>query len=354
MGLKVPYGFGLECLSGILACLQIARTFLLGAVIMSVVNIKYYLRMSVKKSQEPIVKAVRLSKNYSGKTVVNQLNLTIDAGCFCGILGPNGAGKTTTLRMFIGHCPIDEGSLSILGLTMPKDASLIRESVGVVPQMDNLDPDFTVEENLYVYGRFFGIANHVLKQRIVELLDFASLQDKADSKISELSGGMRRRLTLARALINKPKLLILDEPTTGLDPQARQSIWQKLRELKKQGLTLILTTHYMEEAERLCDRVIVMDHGEVKADSPPKQLIQTEIESHVLEVHAAGEGLIEKIKQDSAIARFEKSGDIYFFYGHKLLHALGVLEQSEHDDYLFRPANLEDVFIKLTGRDLRE
>jgi len=256
--------------------------------------------------------------------------------------------------MFIGHCPIDSGTLSILGLKMPEDASLIRESLGVVPQMDNLDPDFTVEENLYVYGRFFGIASNVLKTRIVELLEFASLQDKAGSKISELSGGMRRRLTLARALINKPKLLILDEPTTGLDPQARQSIWQKLRELKKQGLTLILTTHYMEEAERLCDRVIVMDQGEVKADAPPKQLIRNEIEAHVLEVHAANESLIKEIKQDSAIARFEKSGDIHFFYGNKLHHALTVLEQSGHDDYLFRPANLEDVFIKLTGRDLRE
>jgi len=312
------------------------------------------LAMSLEKSQLPILQSRELCKSYAGKTVVNKLNLSIEAGCFCGILGPNGAGKTTTLRMFIGHCPIDSGLLSIFGLPMPDEASLIRESIGVVPQMDNLDPDFTVEENLYVYGRFFGIAKDVLERRIIELLEFASLQDKAASKISELSGGMRRRLTLARALINKPRLLILDEPTTGLDPQARQSIWQKLRELKKQGLTLILTTHYMEEAERLCDRVIVMDQGEVKADAPPKQLIRDEVESHVLEVHAADEGLIEQIKQDPSIARFEKSGDICFFYGHKLNDSLVILEQSEHDDYLFRPANLEDVFIKLTGRDLRE
>lgn len=310
--------------------------------------------MSIEKSQLPILQSVELCKSYAGKVVVNKLSLDIETGCFCGILGPNGAGKTTTLRMFIGHCPIDSGSLSILGLPMPDEGALIRESIGIVPQMDNLDPDFTVQENLHVYGRFFGIAADVLERRIVDLLDFASLQDKATSKISELSGGMRRRLTLARALINKPKVLILDEPTTGLDPQARQSIWQKLRELKKQGLTLILTTHYMEEAERLCDRVIVMDQGEVKADAPPKQLIRDEVESHVLEVHAAGEVLIEQIKQDPSIARFEKSGDICFFYGHKLNDALVMLEQSEHDDYLFRPANLEDVFIKLTGRDLRE
>ena len=302
----------------------------------------------------PIVESKDLYKVYDGKPVVNKLNLTIDTGCFCGILGPNGAGKTTTLRMFIGHCPIDGGELSILGQQMPSNASSIREQVGVVPQMDNLDPDFTVPENMYVYVRFFGIAPAVLNARIVELLEFASLQDKADNKISELSGGMRRRLTLARALINKPKLLILDEPTTGLDPQARQSIWQKLRELKKQGLTLILTTHYMEEAERLCDRVIVMDHGKMMADAPPKELIRQEIESHVLEVHAANNELLEQLNLDESVARSEASGDTHFFYGNKLQHALDLLEANNHDDYLFRPANLEDVFIKLTGRDLRE
>jgi len=310
--------------------------------------------MNAVSSPSQIVKTVKLSKLYNGKKVVNELDLIIDTGCFCGILGPNGAGKTTTLRMLVGHCPMDSGELSILGLPMPESASLIRESVGVVPQMDNLDPDFTVEENLYVYGRFFGINSAILKERTKKLLAFASLEDKADCKISELSGGMRRRLSLARALINKPKLLILDEPTTGLDPQARQAIWQKLRELKKQGLTLILTTHYMEEAERLCDRVIVMDHGEVMADAPPKQLIKGEIESHVLEVHAAPIDLVETLKLDKTIARFEKSGDICFFYGEKLNYALEVLEQGQHDDFLFRPANLEDVFIKLTGRDLRE
>lgn len=310
--------------------------------------------MNAVNSASHIVQIKKISKFYNNKQVVNELDLNIEAGCFCGILGPNGAGKTTTLRMLVGHSPIDTGELSILGLPMPANASLIRESVGVVPQMDNLDPDFTVEENLYVYGRFFGIDEKTLKERTKELLAFASLEDKAACKISALSGGMRRRLSLARALINKPKLLILDEPTTGLDPQARQAIWQKLRELKKQGLTLILTTHYMEEAERLCDRVIVMDYGEVMADSPPKELIKDEIESHVLEVHAASDDLISVLKQDKTLARFEKSGDICFFYGEKMNHALAVLEQGTHDDYLFRPANLEDVFIKLTGRDLRE
>ncbi len=310
--------------------------------------------MKDMNSQTAIVKSVDLSKTYDGNIVVNKLNLAISPSCFCGILGPNGAGKTTTLRMMIGHCPIDSGELSIFGLSVKNNASVIRESVGVVPQMDNLDSDFTVKENLDVYGKFFGIKSAELETRIEELLDFASLKEKEHSKISELSGGMRRRLTLARALINKPKLLILDEPTTGLDPQARQAIWQKLRELRKRGLTLILTTHYMEEAERLCDRVIVMDHGEVMADAPPKRLIQSEIEAHVLEVHAGSESLIAELQKDSSMARFERSGDTCFFYGEKLSHALEILEQSSHDDYLFRPANLEDVFIKLTGRDFCE
>lgn len=310
--------------------------------------------MNAVSSPLPIVQLSNMCKSYDGNAVVKDLNLNIEKGCFCGILGPNGAGKTTTLRMLIGHCPIDSGEVIVDGLSMPESASTIREFVGVVPQMDNLDPDFTVRENLQVYGRFFGIQADVLKDKIEELLDFAALQDKADNKIAELSGGMRRRLTLARALVNNPKLLILDEPTTGLDPQARQAIWQKLRELKKQGLTLILTTHYMEEAERLCDRVIVMDNGVMMADAPPKQLIRSEIEQHVLEVHAANDSLLEQLKQDKSIARFEQSGDISFFYGDKLKYALEMLEQGSHDDYLFRPANLEDVFIKLTGRDLRE
>ena len=310
--------------------------------------------MKATNAPNLIVSSENLTKKYGDFSVVDKLNLSIEEGCFCGILGPNGAGKTTTLRMFVGLCPIDGGSLTLFDKSMPENASVVRESVGIVPQMDNLDPDFTVEENLSVYGRFFGLSSSVLQSRIPELLAFSSLQDKANSKISELSGGMKRRLTLARALINKPKLLILDEPTTGLDPQARQAIWQKLRELKKQGLTLILTTHYMEEAERLCDRVIVMNHGEIKADAPPKKLIRKEIEAHVLEVHAAEDDLLSRIKQDTSVARFEKSGDIHFFYGEKLTQALDMLEQSSHDDYLFRPANLEDVFIKLTGRDLRE
>ena len=303
---------------------------------------------------DPIVFSKNLCKSYNSQLVVNHLNIEIERGCFLGILGPNGAGKTTTLRMLIGHCLMDSGSLDVFGLAMPEKASEIRAMIGVVPQMDNLDSDFTVRENLMVYGGYFQIKKSVLNKKIPELLKFASLEDKADSKINELSGGMRRRLTIARALINSPKILLLDEPTTGLDPQARQSIWQKLRELKQQGMTLILTTHYMEEAERLCDRVMVMDHGVVLADAAPKKLVKDEIEPHVLEVYEADVDLIEEVKKRVDFTRYEKSGDIHFFYGEKLQDSLGIVEKSSHDDYIFRPANLEDVFLKLTGRDLRE
>ena len=205
-----------------------------------------------------------------------------------------------------------------------------------------------------VYGRFFALTKQELAERIDKLLAFASLQDKAQCKINELSGGMRRRLTLARALINDPKLLILDEPTTGLDPQARQMIWRKLRELKKQGLTLILTTHYMEEAERLCDRVIVMDHGRILADAAPRELIRQHIELHVLEVHGDEVERHMAPLLAGAAVRYDRAGDTHFFYGDDLKPLIDRLDQQTSMHYLYRPANLEDVFIKLTGRDLRD
>lgn len=301
-----------------------------------------------------IVEARQLTKCYHAKPVVNAMDLMVNRGSFTGILGPNGAGKTTTLRMLLGHCPPDSGELRVLGLNIPAQARLARANIGLVPQMDNLDPDFTVFENLVVYGRFFALSGTELHHRIRELLDFASLSDKSDCKISELSGGMRRRLTLARSLINDPQLLILDEPTTGLDPQARQMIWQKLRALKKQGLTLILTTHYMEEAERLCDRVIVMDHGRILADAPPRTLIQKHIEPHVLELH--GEEVDRHIApfRSNSKYRYDHAGDTHFFYGDDLKPLIECLDQQSNLHYLYRPANLEDVFIKLTGRDLRD
>ncbi len=305
-------------------------------------------------SPSVIVNATHLAKSYNGKMVVKDINLSIKKGECCGILGPNGAGKTTTMRMLVGHTKADKGMLEVLGFSIPDRAREMRSKVGVVPQIDNLDPDFSVSENLYSYGRYFGYSRKVLEPRIQKLLDFASLQDKADSRIQSLSGGMKRRLTLARSLINEPDLLILDEPTTGLDPQARQLIWQQLRQLQKEGLTIIISTHYMEEAERLCDRIIVMDKGDILADNRPESLIDEQIEPHVLEVH--GEGVHEwhsTLKLEAGI-RYEQVGETRFYYGLELKELIETLDGWGGLRYLYRPANLEDVFLKLTGRDLRD
>jgi len=301
-----------------------------------------------------IVNANRLTKSYNGKTVVKGIDFSIKKGECCGILGPNGAGKTTTLRMLVGHTSPDEGRLEALGLPIPEKAREMRSKVGVVPQVDNLDPDFTVSENLYSYGRYFGYNRKALEPRIQKLLDFASLQDKADSRVQALSGGMKRRLTLARSLINEPELLILDEPTTGLDPQARQLIWQQLRQLQKEGLTIIITTHYMEEAERLCDRIIVMDHGTILADDRPETLIKKHIEPHVLEVHGDDVDKWHDALQFGAAIRFEQVGETRFYYGSELKSLIDSLDGWSGLRYLYRPANLEDVFLKLTGRDLKD
>ncbi len=202
-----------------------------------------------------IINAHALTKVYDQQRVVDTIHFSVQRGECCGILGPNGAGKTTTLRMLVGNTSPTGGHLEVLGWQIPAQSRQMRAQVGIVPQRDNLDPDFSVVQNLYVYGRYFGLDRTILNQRISKILAFASLEHKAQARVPTLSGGMQRRLSLGRALINEPQLLILDEPTTGLDPQARQLIWQRLRQLKKEGLTLILTTHYMEEAERLCDEL---------------------------------------------------------------------------------------------------
>ncbi|MGR9106740.1 MAG: ATP-binding cassette domain-containing protein [Gammaproteobacteria bacterium] len=295
-----------------------------------------------------------LKKSYRGKAVVDRISFEIHRGDFCGILGPNGAGKTTTLRMLVGMTRPSAGELEVLGFPIPEKARQIRSRVGIVPQSDNLDPELSVFENLFIYGRYFGLSKGVLEERVPELLEFAALRDRADSRINELSGGMMRRLTIARALINKPELLILDEPTTGLDPQARHTIWQQLRQLQRAGLTLILTTHYMEEAERLCDRIILMDHGRVLADQAPKVLIAGSIEAHVLEVHGnRAPDWIKGLKIGNGI-RTEVLGETVFIYGENLREIVEALDREEGLRYSYRPANLEDVFLKLTGRELRD
>jgi lipooligosaccharide transport system ATP-binding protein len=305
-------------------------------------------------SQLPIVQAEGLTKCYGRQRVVDRISFAIGRGEFCGILGPNGAGKTTTLKMLVGNAPLTAGKLRVMGFPIPEEARAMRRKIGIVPQSDNLDPDFTVVENLSVYGRYFGLSQREVKSRIPELLKLAALEDKADSRINQLSGGMKRRLSIARALVNRPELLILDEPTTGLDPQIRQNLWQLLRLLQKEGLTIILTTHYMDEAERLCNRIILMDHGRVLADQSPQALIRDSIEPHVLEVHGSDlDCWMDGLPAPKGI-RCERVGESVFFYGDRLDCLVASLDDWSGLNYAYRPANLEDVFLKLTGRELRD
>ncbi len=295
-----------------------------------------------------------LRKIYGGVPVVDNIDLDLPSGQCFGLLGPNGAGKTTTLRMLLGATPPSSGTLEVLGHPIPAQAREMRARVGVVPQQDNLDPDFTVIENLRVYASYFGLSGPVLERRIEEVLGFAALEGKARAGINTLSGGMKRRLTLARALINDPELLILDEPTTGLDPQARQMLWQRLRTLMAQGKTLILTTHYMEEAERLCQRIAVMDHGRILAEDSPAGLIGRHIEPQVVEVYGAGVEAWFNRHARAHVERAEHIGETVFCYAHDVRALLDDLSARTELRYIHRPANLEDVFLKLTGRDLRD
>ncbi len=297
-----------------------------------------------------------LVKAFAGKTVVNGLDFSAEAGTCFGLLGPNGAGKTTTLRLCLGLTAPEGGNITLAGFPVPAAAQQARRRVGVVPQFDNLDPDFTCAENLLVFGRYFGLKDAEIKARIPELLEFAGLSSKADAKISTLSGGMKRRLTLARALVNQPDILFLDEPTTGLDPQARHLIWERLKQLKAAGKTLILTTHFMDEAERLCDTLIVVDQGEKIAEGSPASLIATLIEPQVIEVFAAADGQLPPLveKHSNLAERVEMSGETAFFYCREAQPLLAVLAEQQGVRYVHRASNLEDVFIKLTGRELRD
>jgi len=301
-----------------------------------------------------VLSARNLRKSYAGQAVVNGVSITLNKGECFGLLGPNGAGKTTTLRMMLGLIEPDGGHLSLLGLAVPRHAREARLRVGVVPQVDNLDPDFTVAENLLVYGRYFGMQDSEIEARIPALLEFANLAHKRDVKIPTLSGGMKRRLTLARALVNDPDIVFLDEPTTGLDPQARHLIWQRLRELTAQGKTLLLTTHFMDEAERLCHRLAILDHGRMVAEDTPQALIVQHIEPQVVEVF--GEQAEHWASEHAAryAARFEVSGETAFCYVNDAQPLLAHLQTQSGLRYLHRPANLEDVFLKLTGREMRE
>jgi lipooligosaccharide transport system ATP-binding protein len=298
--------------------------------------------------------ARNLVKRYGDTEVVRDLSFSIAPGECLGVIGPNGAGKTTTIRMCLGLTAPDSGSIHALGLQMPRDALAIKQQLGVVTQLDTLDPDFSCAENLLVYGRYFGMKDQQIKERIPSLLEFASLTSKANAKPGELSGGMKRRLSLARALVNNPKLLLLDEPTTGLDPQARHLMWERLQLLLQQGKSILLTTHFMDEAERLCSRLLVLDHGKKIAEGAPRDLIAQHLEPDVVEVYGNGALRLVDDPVSALAARVEVSGETVFFYthnAHDLLEALGKQPQLRT---LHRPANLEDLFLKLTGRQIRE
>lgn len=257
--------------------------------------------------------------------------------------------------MLLGLSPLDEGDLEVLGFKIPSYSPDARKRIGVVPQVDNLDPDFTVRENLKIYGQYFDLGKERILERIDELLDFVDLGHKADAKIQQLSGGMLRRLTIARALINDPDLLVLDEPTTGLDPQVRHTLWTRLFALKEQGKTLLLTTHYMEEAERLCDELVIMDQGKILDQGSPRELIRRHTPGEVVEIRGMPkEGFEDSIKALAGITKIEKTVDQLICLCSDSKPLLAFLDSYPQLSVLHRPSNLEDVFLSLTGRDLKD
>ncbi len=300
-----------------------------------------------------ILKVESLRKNYGSLTAVDGISFSVQSGECFGLLGPNGAGKTTTIRMLYGYTPRDAGQLEVFGLDIDKGLREIKRRIGICQQEDSLDPDLTVRDNLVGYARYFAIPRQEAERRADELLGFFALQNRAKDKIMVLSGGLKRRLMLARALVNQPELLILDEPTTGLDPQSRQLLWEKLAELKKNGLTILLTTHYMEEAERLCDRLVIVDHGRILVEGKPAALVQERVGHTVLEIADPDQTLRDFLAQEKC--RVEDLGSrllVYLDHGDELF--LKLTSEVRAEGCMLRPAGLEDLFLKLTGRELRE
>jgi lipooligosaccharide transport system ATP-binding protein len=288
---------------------------------------------------------------------VDGIDFEFGRGEVFGFLGPNGAGKSSTMRMLGATSPVSAGTLRVLGMDPAENGPEIRARIGVVPQDDCLDRELTVRENLFVYGRYFGLAKNVIRERITGLLTFAQLEEKADAQVETLSGGMRRRLTIARSLINQPEILLLDEPTTGLDPQARHVLWDRLYRLKRDGVTLIITTHYMDEAEQLCDRLAVMDGGKIVAEGSPRDLIEAHVTREVLELRFPADdqaAVAERLRAAELGERIELLADrvvVYAEDGEAVLVAVHGMSLAPITA-LVRRATLEDVFLKLTGRSL--
>ena len=302
-----------------------------------------------------VVTVKNISKTYGDVRAVCELDFCVEAATCFGLLGPNGAGKTTMMKMIYAKCMRDadcSGTMDIFGFDPKKNELHIKYLSGVVPQENNLDTELDVTQNLMIYSKFYNMPAKKAKARITELLDFMELNEKADSKIRDLSGGMQRRLVIARALLNEPQLLILDEPTTGLDPQVRHLIWDKLRQLKKNGTTILLTTHYMEEAFQICDKLLIMDKGQKIMEGTPRQLLADNIEQFVLEVHSP-EG-VEKLNggQMTDDIRVDDSTDTARLFANDIEHLREICNVLEPGDYHLRQANLEDIFLKATGRSL--
>ncbi|MDY7031400.1 MAG: ATP-binding cassette domain-containing protein [Thermodesulfobacteriota bacterium] len=302
---------------------------------------------------EYIIEAENLKKTFGDFVAVNDISFQVLRGECFGMLGPNGAGKTSTIRMIYGFSPMSGGDLSVFGLDMPRGIRQIKARIGVCQQENNLDPDLSVLQNLEVFARYFDIPRKEARKRAEELLAFIGLNQHKKAKVTELSGGMMRRLVLARSLINSPDLLILDEPTTGLDPQSRHQVWERLEMLRSQGLSILLTTHYMDEAFRLCDRLIIMDHGRILVLGEPAELIEEYLGRNVIEVAEPSEELLAHIKS---------RGLEYEDMGHRLIIYSGDCDNLFHEitdtyckeECILRTSTLEDVFLRLTGRDLRE
>jgi lipooligosaccharide transport system ATP-binding protein len=307
--------------------------------------------------QDSLIHARGLTKRFGDFTAVDAIDFDVAPGESFGFLGPNGAGKTSTMRMIGCVSPITGGTLRVLGREPAADGPAIRARIGVVPQQDTLDTELTVRENLIIYGRYFGLSRAECRRRADELLDFAQLTERANDQVEPLSGGMKRRLTIGRALINEPDLLLLDEPTTGLDPQARHLLWDRLYRLKQDGVTLIITTHYMDEAEQLCDRLVVMDKGKIVAEGSPRQLIEKYSPREVVELRfpvGTQDGALEQL--DGVAKRIEMLPDRLLLYTDDAdattaeVHARGLAPET----IVARRSSLEDVFLRLTGRSLVE
>jgi lipooligosaccharide transport system ATP-binding protein len=303
-----------------------------------------------------IVAANNLVKTYGDFTAVDGITFAVHRGECFGLLGPNGAGKTTTIRMITCVSPVTNGELMVDGMPVQEAPREIKFLLGVIPQESNLDPELSVRQNLRVFARYFDLPSKEAERRIDEVLHFFQLADKQESRIDELSGGLKRRLTIARGLINDPKILVLDEPTTGLDPQAKHMVWQKLRQLRTRGVTMLLTTHYMDEAEHLCDRIVMMDHGRIIAEGSPRPLIEEHVGEDVVEVHLGGNDPASamNVLMRHADLRIERFEDILYVYkpAESAFDPRAIEEFA--DRLVYRKANLEDVFLKLTGRALAD